>query len=125
MAEFVDVAGVAEIPNGRMKMVVVEGREILLAKVNDRFYAVDNRCPHINGDLSKGTLNETIISCPLHHSQFDMTDGHVVKWTNWTGIKLNLAKMVKSPHPLKTYMVKIEGDRVLVESKNAPAAVIQ
>jgi len=125
MVEFVDAAGVAEIQNGQMKTVKMEGREILLAKVGDRFFAADNKCPHMSGNLAMGELNGTIVTCPLHHSQFDLTDGHALRWTGWTGIKLSLATMVKSPRPLKTYTVKIKGDRVLVEDKKAPVGVSQ
>lgn len=122
MAEFVEVSGKQEIPSGQMKMVRVAGREILLARVGDDFYAADDRCPHMGGHLSQGTLEKTTVTCPRHHSQFDLTDGHVIKWTDWSGAKLSFGKIFKSPRPLQTYRVKVEGDRVFVETKEAPAA---
>ena len=122
MAEYAEVSGKEEIKSGHMKMVNVAGREILLARVGDDFYATDNRCPHMGGNLSQGTLQKTVVTCPLHHSQFDLTDGHVVRWTDWSGIRLSLAKLVRSPRPLKTYRVKVEGDKVFVETGRVPAA---
>ncbi len=122
MAEYVPVLSKEELKSGQMKMVSVDGREILLARVGDEFYAAGNRCPHMGGNLSEGKLENTIVTCPKHHSQFDLTDGHVVMWTDWTGLKLNLAKVVRSPSPLKTYRVKVEGDKVLIETEKAPAA---
>lgn len=122
MAEFVEVSGKQEIKSGQMKMISVAGHEILLARVDDDFYAVDNRCPHMGGNLSQGTLEKTIVTCPRHNSQFDLRDGHVVRWTDWSGVKLSLAKMIKSPRPLKTYKVKVEGDKILVETDEVPAA---
>jgi 3-phenylpropionate/trans-cinnamate dioxygenase ferredoxin subunit len=86
------------------------------------FYAVDNRCPHMGGDLSQGKLEKTIVTCPRHHSQFDLSDGHVVRWTDWTGIKLSLAKVARSPRPVKTHHVKVEGGKVWVEMAALPAA---
>ncbi len=121
MSEFAEVAGEHEIESGQMKMFDVAGREILLARAGDDFYATDNRCPHMGGKLSEGTLEKTIVTCPVHHSQFDLTDGHVVRWTDWTGVKLSLAKMLKSPKSLKTYQVKVEGGKVLVETDKVPA----
>ena len=94
-------------------------REILMARVGDTFYAADNRCPHMGGSLSEGKLEKTVVTCPRHHSQFDLGDGHVVRWTDWSGIKLSLAKMVKSPRPVKTYKVKAEGGKVMVEVDKA------
>jgi 3-phenylpropionate/trans-cinnamate dioxygenase ferredoxin subunit len=88
-----------------MTQVSVGGREILVARVGDRYYSADNRCPHMGGNLSQGTLEGTILTCPRHHSQFDLTDGHVVRWTDWTGILLATGKLLKSPRPIKTHPV--------------------
>ncbi len=85
--------------------------------------AADNRGPHMGGKLSEGKLEKTIVTCPLHHSQFDLRDGHVVRWTDWSGVKLSLAKVVRSPRPIKTYRVKIEGGRVVVETDRIPIVV--
>ncbi len=117
MAEFVEVAGVNDLKDGAMKMVTVAGKEVLLARVAGKHYATQDRCQHMGGDLSRGKLEGTVVTCPLHGSQYDLKDGHVVRWTKWSGLLLALAKMVKSPRPLKTYEVKVEGDKVLVAAE--------
>ena len=114
MSDYVEVSGVDELKDGAMKAVSVDGKEVLLARVGDKFYAADNRCPHLKGVLTEGTLEGSVVTCPKHGSQFDLTDGHVVRWTDWGGMKLSLAKAMKSPRPLVTYEVKVEGDKVLV-----------
>jgi len=119
MTEFVEVPGGSELKSGQMKMFNLGKHEILLARVGDTFYAADNRCPHMNGNLSEGKLEKTIVTCPRHHSRFDLIDGHVVRWTDWSGIKLSMAKMVKSPKPINTYKVKLEGGKVMVEVDKA------
>jgi 3-phenylpropionate/trans-cinnamate dioxygenase ferredoxin subunit len=106
-----------ELKDGSKKKISIRGRDILLAKVEGKYYAVDNRCPHLGGDLSKGKLDGTIIICPKHRSEFDLKDGHVIRWTDWSGIKLNLAKVFRSPKALKTYSVKEDGDKIIVEIK--------
>ncbi len=116
MAEFVEVPGANELQSGQMKMFTVGKREILLARVGDDFYAMDDRCPHMGGRLSEGKLEKTVVTCPRHRSQFDLVDGHVVRWTDWSGLKLSMAKAFKSPRPVNTYKVKVEGDKVLVEA---------
>ena len=123
MAEFIEVPSGNELKSGQMKMFDVGKREILLARVGDNFYAADNRCPHMNARLSEGKLEKTVVTCPRHHSQFDLADGHVVRWTDWSGVKLSLARMVKSPKPVNTYRVKMEGDKVLVDVDKVPAGV--
>ena len=123
MAEFVEISTRQEMQSGQMKMFHVAGYDVLLARVGDNFYAAENWCPHMGGNLSMGTLENTIVTCPRHHSRFDLADGHVVRWTDWTGVKLGLAKVIKSPRPLKTYPVKLEGDKVLVSVEKIPAAV--
>ena len=123
MTEFVEVPGGNELKSGQMKIFNLGKREILLARVSDNFYAADNRCPHMGGNLSAGKLEKTIVTCPRHHSQFDLIDGHVVRWTDWSGIKLSLARMVKSPRPVKTYKVKAEGGKVMVEVDKASLGV--
>ncbi|MDP2932456.1 MAG: Rieske 2Fe-2S domain-containing protein, partial [Chloroflexota bacterium] len=104
-----------ELKDGAMKSVKVEGREILLARVGDRYYAANNRCPHMGGNLSQGKLTGTVVTCPRHGSQFDLADGHVIRWTDWAGFQLTLAKLFKSPRPLPNYPVKLEGDSVKIE----------
>jgi len=121
MAEFIEVLGGNELKSGQMKMFYVGKREILLARVGDNFYASDNRCPHMNARLSEGKLEKTVVTCPRHHSQFDLANGHVVRWTDWSGVVLSLAKMFKSPKPVNTYRVRMEGDKVLVEVDKVPA----
>lgn len=84
MPNFMTVARTEELPEGALKEVSVQGREILLAKARDKYYAADNRCPHLGGKLSQGKLAGTVITCPRHGSQFDLTDGRVILWTNWS-----------------------------------------
>lgn len=123
MAGIIEIPGAKELQNGQMKKFNVGGMEILLARVDDNFYAADAVCPHMGGQLANGVLEKTIVTCPRHHSQFDLANGRVVRWTDWSGIKLSVAKVVKSPRPLKTYRVKIEGDKVFIESEKALSGV--
>jgi 3-phenylpropionate/trans-cinnamate dioxygenase ferredoxin subunit len=123
MAGFVEVSGAYEMKSGQMKMFNVAGEEILLARVGENFYATENRCPHMGGNLSQGKLEKTIVTCPRHRSQFDLADGHVVRWTDWSGVRLSLAKMVKSPRALKTHNVKVEDGKVFIETDKVPATI--
>jgi nitrite reductase/ring-hydroxylating ferredoxin subunit len=58
-----------------MKHVEVNDREIAIANVNGKFYAIDDRCGHASARLSSGGLRGNIVTCPLHGAQFDVTSG--------------------------------------------------
>ncbi len=115
MAEFIEVSKIGELKDGTTKAVEVAGREVLLARVADKYYAADNRCPHMGGNLAQGKLGGTIVTCPRHGSQFDLVDGRVVRWLKGSGLVSMIGKALKSPRPLATYNVKVDGDKILIE----------
>jgi 3-phenylpropionate/trans-cinnamate dioxygenase ferredoxin component len=114
MGDFIAIAGTGDLADGAMKKVSAGGRELLLARNGDKYYCADDRCPHLNGDLSRGTLAGTIVTCPDHYSQFDLTDGAVLRWTNLAGVVARLDRRAHPQKPLAVYEVTIEGGRVLV-----------
>ncbi len=114
MTEFIEVAKMEELKSGTIIMVVAEGREILLARIGDKYYATDARCPHMKGDLSQGKLEGTIITCPRHGSQFDVTNGQVVRWLKG-GLMSKLGAAFKSSRNLVVHSVKVEDGKILVE----------
>jgi 3-phenylpropionate/trans-cinnamate dioxygenase ferredoxin subunit len=114
MSKFTEVAKAEELKSGTMKKVFAEGREILLARVGDKYYATDDRCPHMKGDLSQGKLEGTVVTCPVHGSQFDISNGRVVRWLKG-GLMSRLGSALKPPKDLTVYNVKVEDGKVLVE----------
>ena len=120
MSEFIEVTTTKGFADGTMRMVELEGHELLVARVGDRYLITDNRCPHLGGHLSRGVLEGTVVTCPVHHSRFDLSDGHVVRWTDFQGAVLSVAAMVRHPRPLRTYEVQVDGERVLVGSEKTP-----
>ena len=55
--EFVKVIDKAELPTNKMVMVVVGGKEVLLANVDGSYFAIANKCTHAGGSLAKGVLD--------------------------------------------------------------------
>ena len=98
-----------------MKKIEIQGREILVARIGEKYYAADNRCPHMNGDLSRGELEGTIVTCPRHASRFDLKDGRVVRWLKGSGLLARLGGALKPPQPLATYPVTIKDGAILIE----------
>jgi nitrite reductase/ring-hydroxylating ferredoxin subunit len=73
--EFVEVGKVNEIPDGKMKHIEVDGKEVLIANVGGKFYAINDRCGHMNALLSMGKLIGNTVTCTFHGSTFDVTTG--------------------------------------------------
>jgi nitrite reductase/ring-hydroxylating ferredoxin subunit len=65
---FVKIAKVSEIPVGTMNHVEVNGTELCIANVKGTFYAIGDRCGHENARLSRGSLMDAIVTCPMHAS---------------------------------------------------------
>ena len=70
-----DAGPVEDIPEGRGQVVVVDGRRLVLFRLGDQVHAVINSCIQQGGELGGGTLTDTVVTCPLHGWQFDITDG--------------------------------------------------
>ncbi len=118
---YIAAINVDEIADGEMKQVEVDGHKMLIANVDGAFYASDAYCPHLHANLTKGTLEDTVVVCPLHHSRFDLRDGHVLEWTNWKGTAKSMAEFVRHPRPLRVYETRVEGDMVHVGTAEGTA----
>lgn len=115
MGTFIKAASTSEFQGVNKKKVEVQGQEIMLAVAGGVYYAIANRCAHMGGDLSAGTLEGTIITCPRHGSQYDITDGHNARWLGGPGLVPALLKPFSSAKPVQSYKVKVEGEAIMVE----------
>jgi 3-phenylpropionate/trans-cinnamate dioxygenase ferredoxin subunit len=64
-----------ELDEGEKKPLLIEGDKLLLLRQEGHFYAISNKCPHMDCPLSKGILNGYVIQCPCHDWQFDIRSG--------------------------------------------------
>ena len=60
------VAGVTELPEGRVKTVVAGRHTLALTHFEGRYGALSNRCPHQGGPLGEGTIEKGMLRCPWH-----------------------------------------------------------
>jgi len=58
-------------------LTVVRGGTCPLLVVHDRgkFFALDNRCPHLGFPLHRGSVEDGILTCHWHHARFDLASG--------------------------------------------------
>ena len=104
---FVEVGRSGDIAPGAMKAVVAEGRQVLVVNVDNSYYAIARKCPHLGGDLSKGVLEGKVVTCPRHGSRFDVTTGAAVRGPKIGPLRLNVKDVT-------TYAVRVEGDSIQV-----------
>ena len=114
---YVTVCRSDELPEGEVRQLKARGKEIAVGRVDGgQLFAVGGRCSHLRGRLGKGTLNGTLLECPWHGAQFDVTDGCVAKWVQDPLLKLvyeaTFPAFLKRGIP--TYDVKEENGDVLV-----------
>lgn len=71
----VRLAAQDELWEGELRAIVADGVPLLLARIDGKVCAWLDRCPHLGSRLSAGRLEGSVVTCPSHHWQFDLTDG--------------------------------------------------
>ncbi len=105
MAGFVEAAELSDLPEGKLKMVDVEGEEICLINSQGKIYAVQEYCTHKEGPLHEGYLEDPdrkILVCPWHAARFEAATGKVQEDTPWAT-------------DIKTFETKVENGKIFVK----------
>jgi nitrite reductase/ring-hydroxylating ferredoxin subunit len=128
--DYVEAGKVSEISNGNMKHVEINEKEIVIANLDGKFYAFADRCGHMNARLSRGNINQNVVTCPFHAAKFDITSGKKIaepvleippgmdplpptwqKYMEFVGQEMQYIKT----YDQETYEVKIEGDSIKIK----------
>ena len=133
--KWVDVADAQHIEKGKMGLVEVERTKVVIANVEGKFYAFNDRCPHMNAPLHLGALHGKVIRCALHFSSYDVTTGKKLSDPTELGIESSIPPEILQKLPpnliqtarrtaeirrqietldLETYETKTENNRVFV-----------
>ncbi|MHC5775915.1 FAD-dependent oxidoreductase [Nostoc sp.] len=94
------VANINDLNDGEMRQVSVGETEILLSRIDGKFYAVGAYCSHYKAPLAEGVLNGHHVVCPWHNAYFDVTTGDQLEPPGLDS--------------LDSYQVRIEGENVIV-----------
>jgi len=127
--DYVEAGKVSEISNGQMKHAEINGKEIVIANLDGKFYAFAERCGHMNARLSRGNINQNIVTCPFHAAKFDITSGKKIgepvletppgmeplppKWQKYMEIVGKEMSYIKT-YDQETYEVKVEGNSIKI-----------
>ena len=106
----IDLLGVDEVPDGTMKMTIVDGvDQVLVVNTGGTIRAMQGICTHEYFELDKGFLTGATLTCALHLSRFDLASGDPLD--------------PPAELPLAMYPVVIENGRVMIEVPDGPLPV--
>jgi nitrite reductase/ring-hydroxylating ferredoxin subunit len=72
---FVKVANLNEISEGKPRAIKVDGHSIALFSHKGCIYATDNQCPHMGYPLVRGRVRNGVLTCDWHGWSYDMEGG--------------------------------------------------
>jgi len=101
MSEFAKVASKSEIEDGGKLLVEADERLVILFRVGDDFFCIDDVCTHDGGTLSDGDHKGCEIECPRHGARFDFRTGK--------------AMCMPATQDTLAHEVKVDGDDILVK----------
>ncbi|HUG47528.1 MAG TPA: non-heme iron oxygenase ferredoxin subunit [Candidatus Limnocylindria bacterium] len=105
------VGALADLPEGTMQMVQVDGTDILVVNNGGGLYAMQGICSHEYFELDKGFLTGDSITCALHLSRFDLETGEALD--------------PPAELPLATYPVVVEDGQIAIELPDGAIPVNQ
>ena len=89
-----------------VQTVEINGSAVAVFKVDNEFFAIQNRCSHAEASLSEGEVYDCKVECPLHGAEFDLKTGE--------------ALTLPATKPVATYTTEVNENSVLVkEMKDA------
>lgn len=84
------------------------GWHVLVARTDDGFFAVNDRCTHQAALVSGGRVRRGAIMCPLHGARFDLATGQCIGGAY---------------RDLRTFAVRVEAGMIEVAVPDAPPGI--
>ncbi len=101
MAKYLTVAKRGDLVDGGRLSVEVDGRSVLLFRIGEELYAVEDVCTHDGQPLTDGPLDDGAVECPRHGARFDLKTGR--------------ALCMPAVEPVRVFNVRLTGDEIEVE----------
>lgn len=102
MAQWIEACAAGDIDEEDVMRFDHGGKVLAIYRSpDDKYYATDGICSHEHAYLADGLVMDHIIECPKHNGRFDYRTG--------------VAKGAPVCVNLKTYPVKVEAGKILVE----------
>lgn len=72
---FTAVTKAGDIEEKSFSTFEVNGTDIVICRLRDEYFAIENRCSHALSAFNAGRMRGYQIICPLHGATFDIRDG--------------------------------------------------
>jgi 3-phenylpropionate/trans-cinnamate dioxygenase ferredoxin subunit len=76
--DFIQIAPLADIPNGERLFVEIDEKKIVLFNIGGNIYAIGDVCSHDGGPLGDGEVEGMDVICPRHGARFDIKTGQAL-----------------------------------------------
>src|SRR3954469_10716322 len=93
----------SSLANGDKLLGHANGEQVLLARVDNEFFAVGASCTHYGGPLAEGVLVGDTVRCPWHHACFSLRNGEALR--------------APALNPVACWRVERRGGTVIVRDK--------
>jgi 3-phenylpropionate/trans-cinnamate dioxygenase ferredoxin component len=105
MSSFEKVANLSDLPPGGRVSVVFDDRAVLVFRIGDECYAVEDVCSHDGQPLTDGPLDGFSVECPRHGARFDLRSGRPL--------------CMPAVEPIAKYEVEVRGDDILLRGPHS------
>ena len=127
----IDVGSLEDFKERTLRIVSVSETEVGIARWDgDQVYALRNVCPHQGGPVCRGRFGPQVVARDGLPGTLDINERRPVIRCSWHGwefdVRSGAAVVAGSRYKVRTYPVRIEGDRILVDLEhNKPVAAGQ
>jgi 3-phenylpropionate/trans-cinnamate dioxygenase ferredoxin subunit len=101
-SEWIDVGSASDLEDSKSVSADIDGLALLVIRCGSELYAVEDRCTHDGEPLEGAEVEACQIICPRHGAHFCVRTGE--------------ALTPPAYEPLRTFKVREEAGRILVES---------
>ncbi|GAA4917843.1 Rieske (2Fe-2S) protein [Actinomycetospora succinea] len=129
------VSRLDEFPPGERRIVAAGRKSIGVFRVGDRFYALNNHCPHQGGPLCLGRTapwvrstapgdyrvdgDAALVACPWHGWEYDLATGQSFLGPGEPPVRtygVSVGAREPGPYVVETYPVHVEDAWVVVDT---------
>jgi 3-phenylpropionate/trans-cinnamate dioxygenase ferredoxin subunit len=100
--KWIDVGAADKVREDRAFSAEIDGYPVVIARCGNEFYAMEDRCTHDGESFAAADVEECEIICPRHFARFCLKTG--------------AALSPPAYEPARTFKVRIEDGRILIEA---------
>lgn len=101
MGQRVPIGKISDLEDGEVTAVRAADQRLAVARIGDEVFALEDRCSHKECELSEGLVEDSVVICPCHGSEFDLASGE--------------AMSLPAKEPVPRFATVMDGEEVYVE----------